>query len=238
MKAAGGIALGVGLVAFGNALGVLDYYVAPIWVRSIGAIVLATAVLVSVVRKHGVAGLRGLGLRWKGLKESLPSGLAYGVALGSPGLISGVMQSASGALSRIPTQAVTCVGLIAALAYVFGHLLAGTAYPEEVLFRGKLLAELEQELPTTTAIPLSALFWALWHVAVNFFTLQGTGVPFGFGFALLSLLQLAGVFLGGLFLGWLRHREQNLAACMLAHWLLDMLLIGAPMVLQCTHLLR
>lgn len=55
--------------------------------------------------------------------------------------------------------------------------------------------------------------------------MQDSHIAPGVGSALLSLLQLAAVFLGGLFLGSLRHRERNLPAFMLAHRLLDTLLI-------------
>jgi membrane protease YdiL (CAAX protease family) len=96
----------------------------------------------------------------------------------------------------------------------------GTAFFEEVLFRGVLLAKMTVAWGQRQALVASSLTFALWHLVINFRTIQDTDVASPAALAALAqIASLFGVFVGGLFLGLLRQRTGNLAGCVVFHWL-------------------
>jgi membrane protease YdiL (CAAX protease family) len=106
------------------------------------------------------------------------------------------------------------------LAWAFVHQPVGTAFFEEVLFRGVLLAKMTVAWGQRQALVASSLTFALWHLVINFRTIQGTEVASPAGLAALAqIVSLVGLFAGGLFLGLLRQRTGNLASCIVFHWL-------------------
>jgi membrane protease YdiL (CAAX protease family) len=105
------------------------------------------------------------------------------------------------------------------------------ALVEEVAFRGFLLGRLRRALPQRTALALllSALAFALWHVTVNLLTLGETNIASA-GLATVPVAVAAGlvsVFVAGLVFGGLYLRTGGLAAPVLAHWLVDALMLIA-----------
>jgi len=106
------------------------------------------------------------------------------------------------------------------LAWALVHQPLGTAFFEEVLFRGVLLAKMTVAWGQRQALVASSLTFALWHLVINFRTIQGTEVASPAALAALAqVASLFGLFLGGLFLGLLRQRTGNLAGCVAFHWL-------------------
>ena len=96
----------------------------------------------------------------------------------------------------------------------------GTDFFEEVLFRGVLLAKMTVAWGQRQALVASSLTFALWHLVINFRTIQDTEVASPAALAALAqMASLFGLFLGGLFLGLLRQRTGNLAGCVVFHWL-------------------
>jgi len=96
----------------------------------------------------------------------------------------------------------------------------GTSLFEEVLFRGVLLAKMTVAWGQRQGLVASSLTFALWHLVINFRTIQGTEVASPAALAALAqMVSLFGLFLGGLFLGLLRQRTGNLAGCVVFHWL-------------------
>ena len=96
----------------------------------------------------------------------------------------------------------------------------GTAFFEEALFRGVLLAKMTLAWGARWALGASALTFALWHLVVSYRTIQDTNAAEPALLAsLASVASLLGVFVGGLFLGLLRQRTGNLAGCVAFHWL-------------------
>ena len=96
----------------------------------------------------------------------------------------------------------------------------GTAIFEEVLFRGVLLAKMTVAWGQRQALVASSLTFALWHLVINFRTIQNSEVASPAGLAALAqIVSLVGLFAGGLFLGLLRQRTGNLASCVVFHWL-------------------
>jgi membrane protease YdiL (CAAX protease family) len=105
------------------------------------------------------------------------------------------------------------------------------ALVEEVAFRGLLQDKLQRALPDRPAasLVLSSLAFAAWHVTVNLRTLRATNV-LSAGLTSLPRALAAGllaVFAGGMIFGALRHRTGALVAPVLAHWLVDALLLLA-----------
>jgi membrane protease YdiL (CAAX protease family) len=106
------------------------------------------------------------------------------------------------------------------LSWALVHQPLGTSFFEEVLFRGVLLAKMIVAWGQRKALVTSSLTFALWHLVINFRTIQGTEVASPAALAASAqVVSLFGLFLGGLFLGLLRQRTGNLAGCMVFHWL-------------------
>jgi membrane protease YdiL (CAAX protease family) len=105
--------------------------------------------------------------------------------------------------------------------------LFATALSEEIAFRGLLQGRLRAAFGPRAAILISALAFAAWHAVVNARTLMEVNLGQYSGLAGLAYLgQGMAVLVGGLAFGLLRERSDNLAGCVLAHWIVDVLLIG------------
>jgi membrane protease YdiL (CAAX protease family) len=101
-----------------------------------------------------------------------------------------------------------------------------TVLPEELAFRGLLLAELRRYTSPARASLLCAGVFTAWHLLVVSRTLALTnlgGEPF------LLILGLVGafvaIFAGGLLFAALRIRTRHLAAAVVAHWGFNTLLL-------------
>ncbi len=214
--------LAVALVAYGNFLGLVDGTTRPILVRSAGAVALGAVIAVLALRRGS---LPDLGLRRSNLRPSLVLGTAIGLMMGLPGLVY-VLFAALVPLSNAAGIREPATPGDMAL-FVFGHLLIATAVVEELAFRGLLQAMFKPALGQTAALIATACSWAAWHLAVNAQTLTSIGGTHSPAIiAAIFLAQNLAVLLGGLLLGWLRERTGNLAGCILAHWIADILLVG------------
>jgi membrane protease YdiL (CAAX protease family) len=109
-----------------------------------------------------------------------------------------------------------------------------TAIPEEISFRGALLAGLQCHVAVRRAIVASASVFTLWHVVIVTRTLVATNLadqPLLLGLGIAG--ALASIFVGGVIFAVLRVRTGNLAGSIVAHWAFNTtLLIGiyAPAV--------
>lgn len=113
------------------------------------------------------------------------------------------------------------------LLWAFVNQPLGTALFEEVLFRGVLLAKMTVAWGQRQALIASSVTFALWHLVINFRTIQNSDVASPAVLAALAqVISLFGVFLGGLFLGLLRQRTHNLAASVTFHWLVVTAMCG------------
>ena len=105
------------------------------------------------------------------------------------------------------------------------------AIAEEAAFRGFLQERLHRAFPRRPALAtlLSSLSFAAWHVTVNVRTLRQTNV-IGSGAASLPLALAGGlgaVFAGGLVFGELYRRTRNILAPVVAHWVVDAVMLCA-----------
>ena len=113
--------------------------------------------------------------------------------------------------------------------FVVTPLLVAVA--EEAAFRGFLQERLHRAFPRrpSLAVVLSSVSFAAWHVTVNVRTLRETNVV-GSGAASLPLALgggLGAVFAGGLVFGELYRRTRSLVAPVVAHWVVDALMLCA-----------
>lgn len=91
--------------------------------------------------------------------------------------------------------------------------------PEELAFRGALLAVLRQRYRVLPAVAISAGVFMLWHVTIVGLTLGQTSLAGSLAFSALgAAAAFAAVFLGGIAFGLLRIWTGHLAAPIAAHW--------------------
>jgi membrane protease YdiL (CAAX protease family) len=147
----------------------------------------------------------------------------------------GIGLVAGGAVAAIAVAATRLVPLILGAPLVYGPLAGvsgdrlalhiavflplGAVIPEEVAFRGTLLAGLLRQMDVRAAVVASALTFALWHGFVAIATVadstlgQTTGWwIFGIGAAMVVL------FIGGAIMAILRTITGTLATSIAAHW--------------------
>lgn len=125
-----------------------------------------------------------------------------------------------GPLARVTSQQLA--------AHIALLLPLGVVLPEEIAFRGTLLAVALREIAQTPAVLLSAAAFALWHGAVIVATVSDTTLaPPSPWFAFACLAALAVVFAGGALFTLLRLRTRTIATTVMAHWLFNaVLLVG------------
>ena len=98
--------------------------------------------------------------------------------------------------------------------------------PEEVAFRGTLLAGLLARYGVRFAVTVSAAMFALWHGTVAVFTVMNTSLP-----VVLVIPAIAGALIillvGGAIMAGLRMATGTLLASIAGHWAFNaVILIG------------
>jgi membrane protease YdiL (CAAX protease family) len=219
----GALLLGGVLALYGNSFAVVDGLTRLPLGGTLGGALLGIGA-VAVAARGGHAELRALGIHRQRLVPSLLGGLLLGLVLGLPGALYLFLP----ALVPIPVQvgAVAHLTLVPFLGLIFGKILVFTALAEELAFRGLLQSRLREAFGPGRAVVVGAVVFTAWHWVVSFTTLQDTTLASDFGIAGVAyLFQNLAVLLGGLLFGLLRERSGNLAGCILAHWLIDALLL-------------
>jgi hypothetical protein len=101
-----------------------------------------------------------------------------------------------------------------------------TAIPEEVAFRGVLLASLRRRWSELPAVLVSAAVFASWHGVIVSRTVALTNLQ---SEPVLAMLGLFGAFLavcvGGVLFAWLRLATGHLAGSIIAHWAFNTVLL-------------
>lgn len=98
-----------------------------------------------------------------------------------------------------------------------------TILPEEIIFRGVLLAEARRRFGSGgSSLLVTALLFSGWHLEIGLRESDGDWPVLG--------LKLAAYLLGSLLFTLPLLRTGNIAGCMLAHWLADavLMLVGNP----------
>jgi membrane protease YdiL (CAAX protease family) len=222
--AAGGLGLGLAMALYGNAFALLDALTRLHLGGTVGGVGLGLAA-VAIAARDGRGWLIGLGLHRHGLLTSLLLGLMLGLAMGLPG----ALYFLSPDLAPVPVrhEELRGAGASTFLMLVLVQIPFATALAEELAFRGLLQARLRAAFGPARAVLLGSIVFAAWHLVVNARTLQDTGLGAEPAAAVLVYLgQIVAVFIGGLLFALLRERSGNLAGCVVAHWLTDVLLLA------------
>lgn len=204
------------LVVAGNAASFFDASGLP--GAGLARLALGLAVGAAVLAWSRVTGLSRdeLGLRRSGALAGAVSGVALAFLAAGAGLL--LLRTPPLLSGPITYQPVLDVAPDALLLHLALFLPLGVALPEELAFRGALLAGLAKRMRLASAIVLSSLAFALWHAAIVVPTVGATNlreplfVTLAFGGAAVVL------FAGGVALALLRLRAGTLAAPFAAHW--------------------
>ncbi len=211
------------LVVWGN---VVNYFVQPSLPGGDWAAVAWGAALVAA----SLAFARILGVRRTELGLALGEGrgVLNGAALGvlAAGVGTAVLRIGPllGPVTYTPLFTTTGAQLAAHIAF---FLPLAAAIPEEIAFRGALLAGLQRAHGLRIAIVGSSVAFALWHAFVVWVTvfqtsLANTALAWLAGLAALAFLAIAAAVLA-----LLRLRSRTIVAPILAHWTFDAtLLVG------------
>jgi len=117
---------------------------------------------------------------------------------------------------------------------IFVRIPIGTAFFEEMLFRGIFYGYLMKKISRARTILITSLFFGFWHIMPAFRVVsQDLQISAPVTFVALWLLLLLGSIVGGILFAWIRYRTKNIAGCVLAHALINVLaLVGAFIVWQ------
>lgn len=144
-------------------------------------------------------------------------GVAGAVALALPAVAAlSAPMPFGGSVAYAPARAVSGRTLARHLAI---SLPLAVALPEELLFRGALLAALRRRVGVPRAIAATSVAFALWHVTSLAATLRETQFgPAARSPAIAAAGAAAVLLVGGLAFGALRETSGSIAAPLLAHW--------------------
>lgn len=194
-------------------------------------IITALMVLYAAIRPGG---LDAIGLRRQGIGKSLLGGAGLGLALSIPPLfffykpilLDTPMEY--GPITRLTRRQL--------LKNVLVEVPIGIALLEELAFRGLMYAAIRRTFSAKWAIVGSAIGFAGWHLTVTATSAAQTNIstaarlptflrPFIQPIAVIGGMLTTGI--AGMTFGYLRHRTGNLAGPILAHWIVDSLMIAA-----------
>ena len=211
------LGLSLFLAVYGNVAALIVGTAVPIgWSGLVLALVLLAAVLawarfvdrltpleLGLTRKHLLRGAR------LGLLVALAAALPSLLFLRFPPLVG--QSIAYSPLASLSTEAL--------LWRAFVSMPLDTAIPEEIAFRGVLLATLRRRFADRAAMLVSAAVFTAWHGVVVSRTIALTNLD---AEPLLAALGLIGAFIaigcGGVLFAWLRLTSGHLAGSIVAHW--------------------
>lgn len=111
---------------------------------------------------------------------------------------------------------------------IFLRIPLGTAFFEEILFRGILYGYLIKKFSANRTILLTSLVFLIWHITPAYKTISLNfhigEILFGIG---LWFIFLISSFIAGLLFGWIRYRSKNIAGSILSHALINSLALTA-----------
>jgi membrane protease YdiL (CAAX protease family) len=213
------VALALLIIAYGNILSLRpqDIGTALDWALTLASLTFLALLVLWAVRMEGMP-LLTLGITPANAGRSALMGAALGVVIIVPVVLYFIFPlGLEDGIGHEHAEEQTWGGF---LLWALASQPVGTAFFEEVLFRGVLLAKMTIAWGQRQALVASSLTFALWHLVINFRTIQDSDVASPTALAALAqIASLFGLFVGGLFLGLLRQRTGNLAGCVVFHWL-------------------
>ena len=193
---------------------------------------LIVVMLAYAARRH--EGLAGVGLRREGLVRSVLGGVGLGTLLSGPPLFFFYKPLLLDTpLEYGPISQMTRREL---LKDVFIDTPIGIAVLEELAFRGVLFSSLRTHLPAKWAVIGSSAGFAAWHLTVTATSAAQSNLSaaarlpaflrrFVVPLAVMGGMLTTGV--AGVMFAWLRERTGNLAGPIVAHWIVDGVMIAA-----------
>lgn len=209
------------LVIYGNAAALVFAGELPggSWLAVGLGLLFSAVVLLSALRSRVAPS--ALGLRIRGTPRAALLGTAVAVVTAAVGLVVLRYPPLLGEPVSYPPAA-TASALASFPLHLAVFLPLAVVLPEELAFRGLLLARLLRRYPVVRAALLSAAIYSLWHVAIVLITVGRTNLAAD---PLFSALGIAGAFAaiaaGGIAFAALRLRTGNLAAPIAAHWVFN-----------------
>jgi len=216
-----------------------------LWGNAVSSALGASAALPGGSVAFAVAGLALVGIS---LVVANMDGIPVDTLLGRPrdALVGGAIGAASAALLALaatvflrliaplvtgaPVEYAPLAGMTAGVLARHAALLLplGIVVPEELAFRGTLLAMAARRGSPRRAVVISATAFALWHGAVIAATVGDTTLaPPSPWFWPAALIALVVVFVGGVAFALVRVRTRTLATTVMAHWVFNaVLLVG------------
>ena len=180
---------------------------------------MALLVVLWAMKVDGLS-LSAIGLTPEGAWEKTVLGFLFGMALVAPALA--FLASPPPGMPDITLTAVDDMNRGDLLYQIAFRIPLGTVIIEEVAFRGAIQGNLRRYVSVRSAILLSTLIFAFWHLTVNYHILQLTSVSVGEDVDVVLVLGLfLGVYFGGVVLATLKEVSGHLAAPMAAHWVLN-----------------
>jgi len=220
------VALALLIIAYGNLLSLRPDHIRAAfdWAFILASLALLGLLILWAVRVEGIS-LPTLGITSANAGRSALAGAALGAVIILPAVLYFIFPlGLEDGIGYEDVEEQTWGGF---LLWALVNQPVGTAFFEEVLFRGVLLAKMTVVWGQRQALVASSLTFALWHLVINFRTIQHTEVATPVALAALAqIASLFGLFLGGLFLGLLRQRTGNLAGCVTFHWLVVTAMTG------------
>lgn len=168
--------------------------------------------------------LEELGFSATNLGRSLGWGLMVGVAMALPSLLFFAFPLISPRPVQYAGYANLDLGGLLLMAFV--RLPLGTALFEETLFRGLIQARAVSWLGPARGIALSVVLFIFWHTVITYEAIGQTNLTSA-ALPVPVLYLLAAVPLGGagVVFSLIRHASGNLAGAILAHWLVNVLML-------------
>lgn len=175
--------------------------------------------------------LAELGITWHRAARGAAIGLSLGTAVASAALVllrSGLFVDGPVEYSRLAGMT---VGDVIVLALIWMPL--ATVLPEELSFRGVLLAMLRRRFPDGLAAVLSAMAFALWHGLIVVHTVGQTTLASSPSSRAIGVIgAFAAIALGGWLFAQLRIRSGNLATSVCCHWAFNTTILVGLYALQ------
>ena len=217
--------LGVFLVVYGNLAALVVGTATPATdPKGIGLSILLLVFMVAWIGFSQRLTAKELGLSRQHAVRSASLGVLVGLCAAVPALLFLRYPPLVGeALQYSPLSSLSREAL---LWRVFVWMPLDTAIPEEIAFRGVLLAALRRRLANRSAVLLSAMLFAVWHGVIVTRTVALTNLEAD---PVLAVLGLLGAFLavgvGGVLFALLRLATDHLAGSMVAHWAFNAVLL-------------
>jgi membrane protease YdiL (CAAX protease family) len=215
-----GLWLGVFLFAYNNVTNLLPSLLhAKIYV---GLNIVCLALVWTAVHRYLNLSRSEIGVTRRGFGKSFLWGLAFTAAVILPLVLALKFLPVTGL--KIGPPRLDGITSATIWSRVFFRIPLGTVLFEEMLFRGIFFGYLKRRQTPVRAVLISSLFFAFWHIVPAY---EVVSYNFRIGSILLGVIYwvvgMAGAFIAGLGFAFIRKRTDNLAGCLLAHYLINSL---------------